>query len=165
MRLPQGLSRRGALAAATAAPQWGVNGTMAAAELERAASVLNTLQKQVLFEGATEDPQSGRTVNGYPWDSKERGIYVSAISGAPLFSSDGKLKEEPGWPSFHQPLVEANLLLRPDPRDQERLPPEMWSTEVLDKASMTHLGHILDDGDGRSHYCINAAALRFIPSH
>eukprot|EP00415_Alexandrium_ostenfeldii_P003294 UN3294 len=65
---------------------------------------------------------------------------------------DGRL----GWPGFRAPIDSKRILSRPDPRDG-------ISREVLDRASMTHLGHIVDF-DGKTHYCINAAALRFVPA-
>mmetsp|Transcript_126106 Transcript_126106/g.251825 ORF Transcript_126106/g.251825 Transcript_126106/m.251825 type:complete len:244 (-) Transcript_126106:63-794(-) len=139
-----------------AAERWGRGGTMSEAAVQQAAASLTPLQRYVLLEGGVEDDTDGRRfVNGYEWDNTESGVYVSAISGVPLFSSRDKM-EDPriGWPGFRAPIDRQRLVVRSDPRDGV-------SVEVLDRASMTHLGHILST-DG--HYCINAASLRFIPT-
>lgn len=137
---------------------WGTGGTMSAEEVQKAASSLTPLQRYVLLEGGVEDDTDGRAfANGYSWDNRETGVYVSAISGVPLFSSDAKIDDDRlGWPGFVAPIDPKKIVLRPDPRDG-------ISREVLDRASMTHLGHIVDDVDDTEHYCINAASLRFIP--
>eukprot|EP00930_Biecheleria_cincta_P072088 TRINITY_DN59533_c0_g1_i1.p1 TRINITY_DN59533_c0_g1~~TRINITY_DN59533_c0_g1_i1.p1 ORF type:complete len:257 (+),score=32.45 TRINITY_DN59533_c0_g1_i1:71-841(+) len=136
---------------------WGRGGTMSESEVQKAVALLSPLQQYVLLEGGVEDDTDGRKfVNGYDWDNTESGVYVSAVSGAPLFSSRDKMEDAVGWPGFRAPISLQSVVIRPDPRD----PPETASTEVLDRKSMTHLGHILDDG----HYCINAASLRFIPA-
>ena len=138
--------------------RWGVGGTMRREEVEQAAANLTDLQRYVLLEGGVEDDTDGRRfVNGYEWDNTEEGVYVSAISGVPLFSSSKKMTDPKlGWPGFTAPIDPKRLVLRPDPRDG-------ISREVLDAASRTHLGHIVDDGGDQTHYCINAASLRFVP--
>jgi len=119
---------------------WGKGGTMSAEAVQKAASTLTELQRYVLFDGGVEDDTDGRRfANGYEWDNSQEGVYVSAISGVPLFSSKDKMDESwLGWPGFRAPIDSKRLVVRPDPRDGT-------SVEVLDAASMTHLGHILDE--------------------
>merc|ERR1712008_504383 len=139
---------------------WGQGGTM------KAVSSLTPLQKYVLLEGGTEDDTDDRQfVNGYPWDNEQKGVYVSAVSGVPLFSSTAKLTDARGWPGFSGPINMENVIIRPDPKDVVVFPDceACRSREVVDRASMTHLGHLVDDIPSGEHYCINAASLRFIP--
>lgn len=137
---------------------WGKGGTMSAEDVQKAASSLTPLQRYVLLEGGVEDDTDDRKfANGYEWDNTEEGVYVSAISGVPLFSSRTKIQDPwLGWPGFSAPIDLKNVVLRQDPRGE--------NIEVLDRASMTHLGHIVDDLDSKKHYCINAASLRFVPA-
>mmetsp|Transcript_105563 Transcript_105563/g.340441 ORF Transcript_105563/g.340441 Transcript_105563/m.340441 type:complete len:254 (-) Transcript_105563:89-850(-) len=136
---------------------WGRGGsTMSEAAVQEAAASLTPLQRYVVLEGGVEDDTEGRRfANGYPWDNTESGVYVSVVSGVPLFASRDKL-EDPriGWPGFRGPIDAERLVIRPDPRTPDCI-------EVLDRASMTHLGHIVGSD---AHYCINAASLRFIPA-
>lgn len=116
---------------------------------------LTPLQFAVTRQNATEPPFR----NEY-WDNTEDGLYVDIISGIPLFSSRDKYDAGCGWPSFTRPLAPSVIAQKSD------FSHGMSRIEVRSQTSDAHLGHIFDDGPrqtGGNRYCINSAALRFIP--
>ena len=121
------------------------------AELRRR---LTPLQWAVTQEGATEPPFD----NPY-WNEHRPGLYVDVVSGEPLFSSRDKFDSGTGWPSFTRPVAEGCVVLRPD------LSHGMRRVEVLSRLAGSHLGHLFEDGPPPTglRYCINSAALRFVP--
>ena len=94
------------------------------------------------------------------WNNHDDGIYVDIVSGEPLFSSTDKFDSGSGWPSFTRPLEKAHVVEKQDKTFW------MTRTEVRSTNGDSHLGHLFDDGpvqDGGLRYCINSAALRFVP--
>lgn len=115
---------------------------------------LDPLQYEITQEDGTEPPFRNRY-----WDNHETGLYVDVVSGEPLFSSLQKFDSKTGWPSFYAPL-------EPDAVEQRQ--DRSWGmarTEVRSRIADSHLGHVFDDGPKPTglRYCINSAALRFIP--
>lgn len=117
-------------------------------------SKLSEMQYRVTREDGTEPPFRNEF-----WNSKARGIYVDIVSGEPLFSSRDKYDSGTGWPSFTRPLDKRWIQEAADESHG------MKRVEVRSKLGDSHLGHVFDDGPAPQglRYCINSAALRFIP--
>ena len=115
---------------------------------------LTPLQYKVTQEESTE-----KAFDNEYWDNHRDGIYVDIVSGEPLFSSTDKFESGTGWPSFSRPIGPDNIIER---KDRSFF---MERTEVKSKRGGSHLGHVFDDGPKPTglRYCMNSAALRFIP--
>ena len=116
---------------------------------------LTEIQYEVTQNEATERPFSGEYDEFY-----EKGIYVDVVSGEPLFSSKDKFDAGCGWPSFSRPIQNTTLTEKEDHKLNR------VRTEVRSPKADSHLGHVFPDGPeelGGLRYCINSAALRFIP--
>lgn len=116
---------------------------------------LTAEQYRVTQESGTERPFTGEF-----WDKFEKGIYVDVVTGEPLFSSTDKYESGCGWPAFTKPIEGPAVV------ELEDLSHGMRRTEVRSRAGDSHLGHVFT-GDPESpngvRYCINSAALRFVP--
>lgn len=116
---------------------------------------LTPIQKQITQKNGTEPAFR----NEY-WNNKKEGIYVDVASGQPLFSSNDKYDSGTGWPSFTKPISQIYVTEKTDRAYG------MKRVEVRSKDADSHLGHIFEDGPqdrGGMRYCINSAALKFIP--
>lgn len=111
-------------------------------------------QYHILREKGTE-----RAFTGELNDNKKKGVYYSAATGQPLFTSETKFESGSGWPSFYAPISERAVVLKEDNSYG------MKRMEVLDSSSGSHLGHVFPDGPRPTglRYCLNSAALIFVP--
>lgn len=122
---------------------------------EKLKETLSPLAYQVTQEQGTEAPFSGEYDDFY-----QKGIYVDIVSGEPLFASKDKYDAGCGWPSFTKPIQRQNIQEKAD------FSHGMHRVEVRSKTADSHLGHVFSDGPqvaGGLRYCINSAALHFIP--
>lgn len=116
---------------------------------------LSPIEYAVTQENATERPFTGTYDDFY-----EKGIYVDIVSGEPLFASTDKYDAGCGWPSFSKPINRKEI------KEKADFSHGMHRVEVRSKEADSHLGHVFSDGPqdkGGLRYCINSAALRFVP--
>jgi len=115
---------------------------------------LTEIQYHVTQENGTEQPFRNEYDSHY-----DEGIYVDIVSGVPLFSSKDKYDAGCGWPSFTKPIESVEVIEKTD------ITHGMKRIEVRSKTADSHLGHVFPDGPGEDglRYCINSAALRFVP--
>lgn len=137
-------------------PQAGKNGKVYPVQKSESEwkKILSPVSFQVMVKGSTEAPFN----NAYH-DNHEKGIYVSAATGEPLFSSDDKFESGTGWPSFTKPIKAGVIAIVTDTSHG------MVRSEVVEAKTGLHLGHVFNDGPknrGGKRYCMNSAALKFV---
>ena len=115
--------------------------------------ILTPEQYDVARNAGTE-----RAFTGKYWNNHEKGIYVSAATGKPLFSSDAKFDSGTGWPSFFKPIDPKAIMIVKDYSDG------MERDEVVERSTGLHLGHVFDDGPAPTglRYCLDSYALKFV---
>src|SRR5260221_7360276 len=123
-------------------------------KIESITQKLEPLEIEVTQRAGTERAFTGRT-----WDEHRKGTYVCVVGGLPLFRSEDKFDSGTGWPSFTKAIDPDHVVLKKDSTLG------MPRTEVLDARSGSHLGHVFDDGPAPTgkRFCMNSAALKFIP--
>lgn len=129
--------------------------TMTKVEYQKNINNLTDFQKFVTQKNGTEPAFQNEF-----WNNKKDGIYVDAVSGKPLFSSKDKFDSGTGWPSFTKPISQEEIIQKSDKAHG------MSRVEIRSKDANSHLGHVFDDGPkdkGGKRFCINSAAMRFIP--
>ncbi|MCX2575315.1 peptide-methionine (R)-S-oxide reductase MsrB [Pedobacter sandarakinus] len=117
--------------------------------------ILSAEAYEIMVNSGTETPYK----NPF-WNNHKKGIYVSAATGKPLFSSDTKFESGTGWPSFFKPIDPSAIKIVGDTSDG------MVRDEVVEASTGLHLGHVFDDGPKPTglRYCMNSYALKFVPS-